>query len=466
MDFRAHTIAELAADVNEGRRTAESLVQAALQNIADHDEALNAFCAVDAERALASASAIDAAIQAGERFPLAGIPFGVKDLEDAEGYVTTYGSSFHVDDAPASTDSVLVARLRAAGAVVVGKTNTPEFGYKGKTDNVPFGASKNPWNLERSPGGSSGGSAAAIAAGMIPLATGSDGGGSIRIPAAVCGLPGFKSSQGRVPNGGPKPTGSGLLTVKGPMTFRTEDAILAMECCLGDEKSDLFALPAPAHSWVETIKGQLPERVIWSPTMGITTVDADVSAVCESAIDQLRAAGVEVIELDNIWDTHPFKAWIVFWTAARARAQGHLRGTPEWDKIDEALRPQIEMGLDAFGAADYALAIDQCHLLNIQLEKAFEQAPIILTPTTRGHVPGIEGDGFVDGEETADWVAFTMGINMTRNPAGSLPIGLAKDGMPIGMQVIGRQREDEAVLDAMLAMERVFGFDQQASFPS
>jgi len=206
--------------------------------------------------------------------------------------------------------------------------------------------------------------------------------------------------------------------------------------------------------------------VIWSPTMGITTVDADVSAVCESAIGQLRAAGVEVIELDNIWDTHPFKAWIVFWTAARARAQGHLRGTPEWDKIDEALRPQIEMGLDAFGAADYALAIDQCHLLNIQLEKAFEQAPIILTPTTRGHVPRIEGDGFVDGEETADWVAFTMGINMTRNPAGSLPIGLAKDGMPIGMQVIGRQRDDETVLDAMLAMERVFAFEQQASFPS
>ena len=121
----------------------------------------------------------------------------MKDLEDAEGYVTTYGSSFHVDDAPASSDSVLVARLRAAGAIVVGKTNTPEFGYKGKTDNVPFGASKNPWNLERSPGGSSGGSAAAIAAGMIPLATGSDGGGSIRIPAAVCGLPGFKSLPGQ-----------------------------------------------------------------------------------------------------------------------------------------------------------------------------------------------------------------------------------------------------------------------------
>ena len=151
---------------------------------------------------------------------------------------------------PASTDSVLVARLRAAGAVVVGKTNTPEFGYKGKTDNVPFGASKNPWNLERSPGGSSGGSAAAIAAGMIPLATGSDGGGSIRIPAAVCGLPGFKSSQGRVPNGGPKPTGSGLLTVKGPMTFRTEDAILAMECCLGDEKAIfLHSRHRPTRGW-------------------------------------------------------------------------------------------------------------------------------------------------------------------------------------------------------------------------
>ena len=466
MDFRDHSVIELAADVNAGRRTAESLVQAALDNISAHNGVINAFCALDPERALEAARAVDASVRSGAVLPLAGIPFGVKDLEDAEGYVTSYGSAFHTGDAPASDDSILVARLKAAGAVVVGKTNTPEFGYKGKTDNVPFGPSKNPWDLTRSPGGSSGGSGAAIAAGMVPMATGSDGGGSIRIPAAVCGLAGFKSSQGRVPNGGPKPTGSGLLTVKGPMTYRIKDTIAALDCCLGDEKSDIFALPAPFDAWLDRASGRLPERVIWSPTMGITTVDEDVLRVCNAAIAKLRDAGVEVIEMDQIWDTHPFPSWVVFWTAARARAQGHLRGTPEWEKIDAALRPQIEMGLDQFGAADYAVAIDQCHLLNVQLEAAFKSAPLILTPTTRGHVPTIEGEGRVDGEETADWVAFTMGINMTRNPAGTLPIGLAADGMPLGLQIIGRQRDDFGVLDAMLGMERVFDFNERASFPN
>ena len=224
MDFRQTTILDLTQQVQTGQTSCKALVTAALQNIHRLDPVINAFCAVDDARALDEAAKIDQRLAAGEHLPLAGIPFGVKDLEDAQGYITTFGSAFHTEDAPALEDSELVRRLRAAGAIVVGKTNTPEFGYKGKTDNVPFGVTKNPWDLTRTPGGSSGGSSAALAAGMVPLATGSDGGGSIRIPAALCGLSGIKTSQGRVPNGGPKPTGSGLLTVKGPMTRRIRDA--------------------------------------------------------------------------------------------------------------------------------------------------------------------------------------------------------------------------------------------------
>jgi Asp-tRNA(Asn)/Glu-tRNA(Gln) amidotransferase A subunit family amidase len=171
---------------------------------------------------------------------------------------------------------------------------------------------------------------------------------------------------------------------------------------------------------------------------------------------------VGIIEKENIWSTNPFPSWLVFWTAARGRAQGHLRGTPEWQKIDADLRPQIEMGLDKFTAADYARAIDMCHLLNLELEVAFESAPLILTPATRGHAPKIAGDGFVDGQETADWVAFTMGINMTRNPAGIVPIALSDDGMPLGMQVIGRQRQDLTVLRAMTGLEDLLGFEARA----
>ena len=462
MDFRHTSLAQLAAEVNEMSRSAVDVVSAALANIERDNPTINAFCAVDQKLALQEAEKIDQQIRGGAVFPLAGIPFGVKDLEDAEGYTTTFGSAFHVNDPVATADSELVRRLRAAGAVVVGKTNTPEFGYKGKTDNVPFGTTRNPWDLSRSPGGSSGGSSAALAAGMVPLATGSDGGGSIRIPAALCGLSGIKTSQGRVPNGGPTPTGSGLLTVKGPMTRKIRDTAYALDYCVGDEPTDIFSLPTPSGPWFPELDGNLPKQVIWAPTMGITTCDREILSLCQAFVDKLSDAGVEVIEHDQIWNEHPLAAWLVFWTSARARAQGHLRGTDEWNQIDEALRPQIEMGLDRFSSADYAVAIDQCHRFAYQLEQAFGQAPLMLTPVTRGHAPTLEGDGFVDGEQTPDWVSYTMGINMTRNPAGALPIGLSSEGLPIAMQVIGRQRDDLGVLQAMAAMEDLIGFDELA----
>jgi Asp-tRNA(Asn)/Glu-tRNA(Gln) amidotransferase A subunit family amidase len=452
----------LAEDVNQQKRSAVELTKAALANIERLNPIINAFCSYDAASAMEAAAMIDKKIANGANLPLAGIPIGVKDLEDAKGFVTTFGSQMHVNDAPATADSVLVNRLREAGCVVLGKTNTPEFGFKGKTDNVPFGASCNPWDIRRTPGGSSGGTSAALASGMVPLATGSDGGGSIRIPAALCGLSGIKTSQGRVPNGGAKPPGSGLLTVKGPMTNRIRDAAYVLDHCMGEEPSDIFSLPKPTEAWYPQLDGNLPEKVVWSSTMGITSVDKQILKACETVVGQLADAGVEIIENNHIWNTNPFLPWLVFWTAARGRAQGHLRGTPEWEQIDADLRPQIEMGLDRFNAADYASAIDMCHILNLELETAFEAAPVILTPATRGHAPKIEGDGWVDGEETPDWVAFTMGINMTRNPAGIVPIGTSADGMPIGMQVLGRQRADLTVLKAMAGLEDLLSFNEKA----
>ena len=462
VDFRDYTVVSLVEDVNHQKKSAVDLTKAALANIERLNPTINAFCSHDSSAALAEATTIDDRIANGERLPLAGIPIGVKDLEDAKGFVTTFGSQMHVNDAPATEDSILVHRLREAGCVVLGKTNTPEFGFKGKTDNVPFGASCNPWNTGRTPGGSSGGTSAALASGMVPLATGSDGGGSIRIPAALCGLSGIKTSQGRVPNGGSKPPGSGLLTVKGPMTNRIRDAAYVLDQCMGEDPSDIFALPKPTQAWHPQLDGGLPDKIVWSSTMGITTVDKQILKACEKVIGQLADAGVEIIENEHIWSTNPFLSWLVFWTAARGRAQGHLRGTPEWQNIDADLRPQIEMGLDRFNAADYASAIDMCHILNLELETAFESAPVILTPATRGHAPKIVGDGWVDGEETPDWVAFTMGINMTRNPAGIVPIGLSDDGMPLGMQVLGRQLADLTVLKTMAGMEDLLGFEEKA----
>ena len=254
MDFRQTNIVELATKIRAGVMSAVEVTSVALENIEKVDVQLNSFCSVNPERALAEALAVDAALAKGQNLPLAGVPIGVKDLEDAAGYVTSFGSDLHTNDPEASQDSELVRRLKAAGCVVVGKTNTPEFGHRGKTDNVPFGITRNPWSLAHTPGGSSGGSAAALAAGLVPLATGSDGGGSIRIPAALCGLTGMKTSQGRIPNGGPLPPGSGLLTVKGPMARTSLDTAAVLDVTVGELATDIFAQCDKSDSWLEGVQ--------------------------------------------------------------------------------------------------------------------------------------------------------------------------------------------------------------------
>ena len=459
MDFRTTSIERLVDDVRARRVSVRELTEAALQNIEKVNPGINAFCAVHPDDAIAQANALDARLARGDPVgPLAGIPLGVKDLEDAAGYSTTYGSALHASDPPAATDSVLVARLKRAGCVVVGKTNTPEFGYKAVTDNRPFGFTRNPWSLGHTAGGSSGGSAAAVSAGMVPLATGSDGGGSIRIPAAVCGFTGLKASQGRVPVGGANPPGSGILTVKGPMTLRARDLALALDSVVGDEASDVFGLPHPGYSYRAALDApNAPAAVVWSANMGFAEVDREIADACSAFVKRLASAGVRVIERPTVWDEDAVVPWYTFWSAQRARAQGHLKGTPAWAQIDDGLKPQIEHGLTVTGV-DYARAIDACHYLNGRLEMAFTGAALVLTPTLSGQPPREGGaGGIVNGNVTPGWVSFTYGINMTRNPAGTVCVGFTESGLPIGLQVIGRQRDDVSVLKALCFFEDLAG---------
>ena len=464
MDFREHSIQELVNKVKNKEISARELTESALSNIEKYDKEINAFCALNQEDALDQAESLDKKISNGENVGLlAGIPVGVKDLEDAKGFITTYGSELHTKDSPAEEDSILVGRLRSEGCIILGKTNTPEFGHKGKTDNVPFGATKNPWNLKYSPGGSSGGTSAALSSGMIPLGTGSDGGGSIRIPSVLGGLSGIKTSQGRIPNGGKKPPGSGLLTVKGPMANTTEDTVLALDATVGANPTDIFSLEGGNPNWSKQLTENLPKTAIWSPTMGFSTVDKEVLEVCEKAIKSLEDAGVTIIEKDVIWDENPVNAWMVFWACACARRQQHLIGTEEYEQIDPLLRMFIEMGIEMDGAS-YASSIDACHKFGYQLEESFKESPLIITPGTCGQAPKIEGDGTVNGEETPSWVDFTMGINMTRNPAGVIPVGVSSSSnIPIAIQIIGGQRQDLDVLNAMQAFEKVINFSDKAT---
>ncbi len=457
MDFRERRLSQLAEELRSGHITAERLLESTLTRIEELDPKLNAFTSLrDPEAVLAEARSIDARLARGDDpGPLAGIPLAVKDIEDAAGLRTTFGSVLFDDAPPALADSIEVARLRAAGAIVIGKSNTPEFGCKGATDNALFGATHNPWNLSYSPGGSSGGSSAALAAGLVPLATGSDGGGSIRIPAALCGHSGFKASQGRVPMGGAPTTG--LLAVRGPMTLSLADTVLALDVVRGDHPADIFGLPDSREPWAPVFEQRrLPEKVLWCSTLGYAEVDAEVARVCQTAVDGLRTAGVEVIEVESVFDEHPLGHWWALWTTLLARKLGGWREDPRWERVDPALKAMVATGLKVSGV-DFALAIDACHHYNDQLERAFAAAPYLLSPTCAGRTPKSGEGGMINGKLTAAWVEMTFGFNMTRNPAASVHAGLDETGLPVGLQIIGRQRDDLGVLCAAGAIEDLLG---------
>ena len=450
--------AALGAEVAAGRLAARELVGAALAAIEADDGDLHCFIAVDGDRALAEAAAVDDRVAAGKPVgPLAGVPLAVKDNEDASGFTTTLGSNAHRHDPPAQSDSVLVQRLKAAGCVAVGKTNLPELAWKGDSLNAWGLGTSNPWQVGRSAGGSSGGSAAAVAAGLVPLATASDGGGSIRIPASLCGLTGFKPSVGRVPAGGPRPVGWPDLSVKGLQTARIADVVPAFDAVLGPEQSDLRSLPMPDAQWSRGISDLgVPLRVAWSPDLGYGTVDREVADACRKAVDVLADLGSEIVELPTVWDTDPLWDWLGIVAPANARTLAPLRDTDAWAEVDPGLAQLADYGASLTGT-QVLEAMDAAHRRNLALVEVFHRASVLLCPTVAGQTAKVGGQGTIDGVETESWVQLTYGFNLTRSPCGTVCCGLTSDGMPIGLQVVGPQHADLAVLRCLLVLEEALG---------
>ena len=457
MDFLETSIVEIADRVRSGGLAAARVVGHSLERIEALNPALNAFVAIDADAAEQAASRIDAQVAAGhDPGPLAGIPIGVKDLEDASGFVTTHGSPLHSDDPVRETDSILVDRLKEAGAIVIGKTNTPEFGHTGTTDNDVFGATANPWDITKSSGGSSGGSAAAIASGMVPLATGSDGGGSIRLPAALCGFTGLKCQQGRIAyfQDGTEP--AMLLGTPGPMARTAADTAFAFDVVRGPHWADPFSLPADDRSWFDAAQGAaVPDRVVWAPTMGFADVDPGIAARCQEAVDALAESGTEVIIDDTLFDEQPSHGWSINWFAYMHARLGRHRGTPNWDKISPVLQDMVERGAEINGD-DAVEGLSRMFARNHDVGSLMDRhnAAFLLTPTIAQFPPTLE-EIRSEGRPSF-WVQFTFGINMTRHPAGSVCIGMA-DGLPVGLQVIGRHFDEPGVLATMSAIERQVG---------
>jgi aspartyl-tRNA(Asn)/glutamyl-tRNA(Gln) amidotransferase subunit A len=355
----------------------------------------------------------------------------------------------------------------AAGCVVVGKTNTPELGWKGDTENPAFGATLNPWNLEHTPGGSSGGSAAAIAAGMVPLATGSDGGGSLRIPSACCGLSAMKPSLGRVPSGGAEPPDWHHLSTRGPMASRLSDIVAALDVAVGPDPTDLRSLPRPEASWIAALDDpRPPRRVAWSPTLGYAEVDAEVLAICERALEVMASLGTEIVEVDHVFDADPVNSWITLSGAYNLRTHAELRGTEHWEGVDPVLAMVIDRAAE-FSALDLIRAEDEAHLLNLRLVDLFHDVRLLITPTMAAVPPprSLGGSGLINGSPDFNWVKFTYPFNMTRSPAASITAGLSASGLPVGIQLVGPQHADLVVLRSAAALEQAIGFDQLAPFP-
>jgi aspartyl-tRNA(Asn)/glutamyl-tRNA(Gln) amidotransferase subunit A len=414
-------------------RLAVEEARAALDRLQAAEPAVNAFVTVTADLALAQAAAVDAGAATG---PLAGIPVAIKDLVDVAGVPTSMGSLVHQGEV-ADADTPLVARIRAAGAVIVGKTTTSEYGWKGESGNRVNGPAHNPWRHGLTAGGSSGGSAAAVATGVVRMAHGGDGAGSIRIPASFCGVFGLKPTVGLVP----AVAGSGL-SAQGPIARTVADAALLL---------DVMAATSLAGSLEDGVEGV---RAAWSADLGYAAVEAGILEVAAAAARRLPELGLVLEDADpGLDDPWPIVDPIWAWNQAQDEdpAKRDLADPGRWQVVERGLR---------MTEADLAAALEERERYTAAMDAFFEHHDLLVTPAMPcpPFQAGADQPGWVAGRPTEylSWTAFTYPFNVTGQPAASVPCGRDRDGLPIGLQIVGRRGEDALVLRAARAFERAF----------
>ena len=434
------------------------LMEACFERMDETDETLNCWTGMrPREELLAEARDLGDRIAKGEDpGPLAGLPFGVKELEDLKGFASTHASVPFRDDFP-KWDSTEVARLKKAGAIAIGKTNAPEFGYTAITKNLLFGITRNPWNPERTPGGSSGGSSAAVASGQVPFCTGSDGGGSIRIPSSWTGLPGYKCSFGRIPNGPSEMLGWNDTAVLGPMVRTVRDAARFTDQVIGTVETDPNSMPHPGYKY-EDILEQLPKKlkIAWSPDLGYANIEPDVRRGCEDGVKAFEEMGHDVDEVGHVFDDLR-GGW------------GRISATGTYATIFSKLAEDEErfgyaflkgtmlakrITWDRYGDLQRARAT----LVN-QLAEFFAKYDLLLTPTLP--FDAIDARGAwpteIDGKPLANplhIVPFTPPFNLSGHPAISVRSGFSDRDLPIGLQIVAPRNRDDLVLQAGYAFEQ------------
>lgn len=429
------------------------LLEAVLGRLERVDGRIYAFMTVDAERARDSARAAESALGRGEdRGPLHGLPVSIKDLEQVAGVRTTYGSRFFEDFVP-SFDSIVPERVKRAGGVIFGKTNTSHFGHKDMCDNLLMPATRNPWKLDRTSGASSGGAGAAVAAGVGPLAQGSDGAGSIRIPASLCGIFGFKPSFGRVPYW-PNPDVWAARSHNGPMARTVRDAALLLNAIAGPDPRDPVTIDAPPSDYVAACDGDVRGlKVAWSVDFGYAPVDPEVRRITEQAASHFAELGCEVESVTPGWDD-PAPAARTLWNHSFASRHGHrYRANPDW--CEPSFAEMIEDGLALTGEEVGAAQLARTTFFE-QARRFMDRYDLLLTPQMPCTAWAWDGAPTIDGRPARsifDRVPFTFPFNLTGWPAASVPCGFDEQGLPVGLQIVAPWHADALCLRAAAAFE-------------
>jgi aspartyl-tRNA(Asn)/glutamyl-tRNA(Gln) amidotransferase subunit A len=459
-----HDAWELADRVRAGELSARNLLELTLARIERFDPRLNAVCFLDSDRAWADAERVDQRVAAGDDpGPFAGIPMGVKELAQVQGWPDTNASVPYAEaGAVAEFDCAEVARLRDAGAVLVGLTTAPEHGVVSYTASKLHGVTRNPWNLERTPGGSSGGSAASVAAGVFPACTGSDGGGSIRIPSSYSGLFGMKTTFGLL-GAGPEPFNYSMTSVHGPIVRTVRDAARYLDATAGPTPTDPTSLPAPPVPFEDLVaSGEATERLrgkraAWTSTLGYAGTDPEVEKVAHDAAMSLVAeAGLELVDVP-VEMPKPGVAWGLL--SSLNTAAFHLDfESQHLDELSEVHRAGVELMMNLRPNGLYK-AIRRRHELMVASARIWSDVDVLLTPTTPTTAFRAEGTlhGTVAGREVNLMglsAAFTAPFNMTGQPAASIPVGLV-DGLPAALQVVAARHGDDLCLGAGALLERL-----------
>ncbi len=448
--------------------TAVSLTEAAIGRLESLDKALHAFCTPTPELALERAAELDGLVATGgPAGSLAGVPYGVKDLLCTKGVRTTACSIAYRNFVP-TEDDIVVERCTGAGAVSLGKTNASEFGYSATGQNPLFPTTVNPWDRSLTPGGSSAGSAAAVAAGIVPFALGSDGGGSIRIPAGFTSLVGFKPSMGRVPvypgcRDQRYPGVSGWESIEhiGPICRTVADVATVMSVLAGPDSRDRHSIPCGDVNWEAAVQPAPTTglRVAYSATFGYLPLDREVHSVIGSAVRRLESQlGCRVTEVDPGW-SDPGDSFL-----ALIMAETDLAGMRQMAAtIGDDMSPHLVTMLTTdWTAQDFTDANMWRKSVVNQMARFMTDFDVLITPTAA--VPpfrtGIQGPDTIDGRAVADttWLGFMSPANLTGQPAISVPAGLTADGLPVGMQIVARHLDDMTVLHLAAEWERASGF--------